>query len=59
MGRLSVGEAVTNLVWALIEGLDKVKCSANWMWAAKLPGEAASMYSCCEAMSNFMKEIGM
>lgn len=59
MGRLSVGEAVTNLVWALIEGLDKVKCSGNWMWAAKLPGEAASMYSCCEAMSNFMKEIGV
>ncbi|KAK8811334.1 hypothetical protein WA158_003068 [Blastocystis sp. Blastoise] len=59
MGRVSVGEAVTNLVWAPIEGLKKTKCSGNWMWAAKLPGEASSMYSCCEAMSNFMKEIGV
>jgi phosphoribosylformylglycinamidine synthase len=61
MARLSVGEALTNLVWASLDGrgLKDCKCSANWMWAAKLPGEAAKMYDCCEAMTNFMKEIGI
>lgn len=61
MARLSVGESLTNLVWAALarRGLDDTKCSANWMWAAKLPGEAARMYECCSAMTTFMKEIGV
>ncbi|KAF1318774.1 Phosphoribosylformylglycinamidine synthase, partial [Globisporangium splendens] len=61
MARLSVGESLTNLVWASLarRGLDDCKCSANWMWAAKLPGEAARMYECCEAMTTFMKEVGV
>lgn len=61
MARLSVGEALTNLVWASLarRGLADTKCSANWMWAAKLPGEAARMYACCEAMTTFMKEVGV
>ena len=36
MGRLTVGEACTNLVWAAITDLADVKCSGNWMWASKL-----------------------
>ncbi|KAF0684551.1 Aste57867_23469 [Aphanomyces stellatus] len=60
MARLSVGESLTNLVWASLTGsLVDIKCSANWMWAAKLPGEAARMYECCKAMTNFMKDIGV
>jgi phosphoribosylformylglycinamidine synthase len=61
MARLSVGESLTNLVWASLarRGLDDCKCSANWMWAAKLPGEAARMYECCSAMTEFMKEVGV
>lgn len=61
MARLSVGESLTNLVWASLarRGLDDCKCSANWMWAAKLPGEAARMYECCSAMTTFMKEVGV
>ncbi|TYZ62134.1 hypothetical protein PybrP1_005069 [[Pythium] brassicae (nom. inval.)] len=61
MARLSVGEALTNLVWASLayRGLDDCKCSANWMWAAKLPGEAARMYECCAAMTTFMKQVGV
>ena len=30
--RMSVGEALTNLVWAKITALEDVKCSGNWMW---------------------------
>jgi len=35
--RMSVGEALTNLVWARISDFEDIKCSGNWMWAAKLP----------------------
>ena len=40
MGRLTVGEACTNLVWAAITDIEDVKCSGNWMWASKLEGKA-------------------
>ncbi len=57
--RMAVGESLTNLVWARIEDLDQVKCSANWMWAPKLPGEGAAIYDAAEAMRDVMQEIGM
>ena len=41
--RMTVGEALTNLVWAKITALGDVKASGNWMWAAKLPGEGAKV----------------
>ena len=59
MARLSVAESLTNLVWAPITSLGDVKCSANWMWAAKLEGEAAAMYEACEAMVHFMAPLGV
>ncbi len=57
--RMAVGEALTNLVWAKIEELDQVKCSANWMWAPKLPGEGAALYDAARAMRDVMIEVGM
>ena len=57
--RMAVGEALTNLVWAKIEELDQVKCSANWMWAPKLPGEGAAIYDAARAMRDLMIEVGM
>ena len=59
MGRLTVGEACTNLVWAAITDIEDVKCSGNWMWASKLEGEGAAMYDCCEAMGKAMLELGI
>ena len=59
MGRLTVGEACTNLVWAAITDIEDVKCSGNWMWASKLEGEGAAMYDCCEAMGKAMLELGV
>ena len=59
MARLTVAEALTNLVWAPITALGDVKCSANWMWAAKLEGEGAAMYEACEAMAAVMAEVGV
>ncbi|MEE4274074.1 MAG: phosphoribosylformylglycinamidine synthase [Thermoanaerobaculales bacterium] len=59
MARLSVGEALTNLVWARVTGLGDVRCSANWMWAAKLPGEGAALHDAAEAMCDVMTELGI
>ena len=59
MARMTVGEALTNLVWARISALGDVKCSANWMWAAKLPGEGAALYDAAVAMHDIMVELGI
>lgn len=34
MARMSVGEALTNLVWAKVSSLFDVKASANWMYVS-------------------------
>lgn len=39
--------------------LQDIKCSANWMWAAKLPGEGWALYEACEAMCEVMKAVGV
>jgi len=56
MARLSVGEAVTNLMMAPVSGLRDVKCSANWMWAAKMAegGEGAELWDAAVAMRDSM-----
>jgi phosphoribosylformylglycinamidine synthase len=57
--RMAVGEALTNLVWARIDDLEQVKCSANWMWAPKLPGEGAALRDAAEAMAEAMIALGI
>jgi phosphoribosylformylglycinamidine synthase len=57
--RMAVGEAWTNLVWAKIDDPEQVKCSANWMWAPKLPGEGAAMNDAARAMRDAMIATGM
>lgn len=36
-----------------------VKCSGNWMWAAKLEGEGALLYDACAAMCEVMGQLGV
>lgn len=57
--RMAVGECLTNLVWAKIDDLEQVKCSANWMWAPKLAGEGAALRDAAEAMATAMIAVGM
>jgi phosphoribosylformylglycinamidine synthase len=57
--RMAVGEALTNIVWAQISGLEDIKCSANWMWAPKLPGEGAALYDAVCAMRDLMVQLGI
>lgn len=57
--RMAVGEALTNLVFAEVTALKDVKCSGNWMWAAKLPGEGACLWEACQAMCDVMGQLGV
>lgn len=57
--RMTVAEALSNLLFARISDLRDVKCSGNWMWPAKLPGEGAALYEACSAMCSLMKNLGI
>jgi phosphoribosylformylglycinamidine synthase len=57
--RMAVGEALTNMVWARISRLEDIKCSANWMWAPKLPGEGTALYDAACAMRDLMVRLGI
>lgn len=57
--RMALGEALTNIVWALVSDFEDIKCSVNWMWAAKIPGGGAALYKAADALVKLMKEIGI
>ncbi|MCL9808671.1 phosphoribosylformylglycinamidine synthase [Flavobacterium luminosum] len=58
--RNSIGEALSNLVWAPIKnGLQSVSLSANWMWACKNEGEDARLYQAVKGCSDFAIELGI
>ena len=57
--RMSVGEAITNIVWVKIGKIENIKCAGNWMMAAKLPGEGANIYHAANAMRNIMIGLGI
>lgn len=58
--RNSIGEALTNLVWApLKDGLQSVSLSANWMWPCRNPGEDARLYEAVKAISEFSIDLGI
>ncbi len=57
--RMAVGESLTNLVWAKIDDPQQIKCSANWMWAPKLPGEGAALNDAVMAICDAMIKVGM
>ncbi|MCC6837960.1 MAG: phosphoribosylformylglycinamidine synthase, partial [Bacteroidia bacterium] len=58
--RNSIGEALSNLVWApLKDGLTSVSLSANWMWPCKNQGEDARLYDAVKGCSDFAIELGI
>ena len=50
-GRMSVGEAITNIAAAPIARLADIKLSANWMAPAGHPGEDAALYDTVRAVA--------
>ncbi|MFH4978883.1 hypothetical protein AB6A40_005592 [Gnathostoma spinigerum] len=57
--RMSLAESLTNLVFAPISGIRDIKCSVNWMWAAKLDDEGARMVAACDSLCEAMKYLGV
>ncbi|KAG8742823.1 hypothetical protein FRC10_000869 [Ceratobasidium sp. 414] len=48
--RMAIAESLTNLAAASIEGLARVKLSANWMCAASRGGQGAALYAAVQAV---------
>lgn len=59
MARLALAESLTNLVGAHIPSLECVKYEANWMWAAKKPGEGPRLIAAAEALVAYMTALGV
>mmetsp|Transcript_6895 Transcript_6895/g.13751 ORF Transcript_6895/g.13751 Transcript_6895/m.13751 type:complete len:1317 (+) Transcript_6895:84-4034(+) len=59
MARLTVAEAMTNIMWAKISAIEDIKASGNWMYAAKLAGEGAKMWDACVALRDSLMELGV
>lgn len=59
MARMTVAEAMTNIIWAKLSSIEDIKASGNWMYAAKLPGEGAKMYDACQALRDALLELGV
>lgn len=58
--RLSLAEALTNIIWApLSDGMKGISLSANWMWPAKNHGENARLYKAVEALGDFAISLGI
>ncbi len=58
--KLSIAEALTNIVWAPIkDGIKGISLSANWMWPSKNEGEDARLYEAVEAVSDFACQLGI
>jgi phosphoribosylformylglycinamidine synthase len=49
-GRMAIGEAITNIAAARIDGIDRIKLSANWMSAASHAGENQALYDTVHAV---------
>ncbi len=58
-GRMTVGEALTNMMGAVIIGIPDIRCSSNWMWPAKLPGEGARLLEAAQAITEVALAMGM
>ncbi|KKU45970.1 MAG: Phosphoribosylformylglycinamidine synthase, partial [Microgenomates group bacterium GW2011_GWA2_46_7] len=58
-GRMSIAEALLNLVWAAVDGFDSIDLSATWQWPCKQPGEDARLYATVKAVTDFCKALGI
>jgi phosphoribosylformylglycinamidine synthase len=57
---LSISEALTNIIWAPIQGgIRGISLSANWMWPCRKPGEDARLYAAVKAASEFSIALGI
>ncbi len=59
-GRMAIGEAVMNIACARIDGIERIKLSANWMSAANHAGENQALYDTVHAVGmEFCPKLGL
>ncbi|CAD7934206.1 unnamed protein product [Amoebophrya sp. A25] len=56
--KLTVAEAVLNMIGVQISSLEDVRASGNWMWPAKFEGEGAKMYEVCQSLCECIEFLG-
>jgi phosphoribosylformylglycinamidine synthase len=56
---MAVAEAVTNIAPAMVDGIDRIKLSANWMAACGDPVEDARLYDAVQAASELCSSLGL
>ncbi len=59
MARMSVGEAITNLMFAGGRNFYDIFLCVNAMWAAKKPGETANIYAAYRALTDVQIDLGI
>lgn len=57
MVRLAVAETILNMIGAKITGFEDIKFLANWMLAAKLPGEGAWLCDAVDVLSETLEDL--
>ncbi len=57
--RMTIGEALTNLLGVYIEYLTDINLSANWMCAANHKDEDAKLYAAVKAASTLCTQLGL
>ncbi len=57
--RMSLGEAVTNLLAADVQDLHDIRLSANWMAAANYPNEDSELFDTVNSLSNLCCELNI
>jgi phosphoribosylformylglycinamidine synthase len=58
MGRLAIGEMLTNMIFSHITALKDIRCSGNWMWPNASPDEKDALYQACTAMCEITNYFG-
>ncbi len=57
--RMAIGEAITNIAAAPIDGIERIKLSANWMAACGEAAEDADLFDAVKAASELAIRIGV
>ena len=56
---LSIGEMLTNMIWGVIDDIDYIKCSGNWMWPNVDSYEHYLLYDSVKEVSKILIELGI
>ena len=59
MVNLTLGEMLTNIIFAKITKLEDIKCEGNWMWSPKLLGEGSDLYYAVETLKNNLIKLNI